>query len=762
MSGYWHLAALSAVIAAVSAAINQNLFIVLFLWLAYLFYDERIRIYPFLLALLTYLFFLYYFPHISNPYPESISSSPKQVITGKVVSAPEITKKKLEFIFEEENSNQKILVIYFQDKENEQSFRNLSVNYGAECSLNGSLEIPETARNPGQFDYQHYLATKNISYQIVVDDLSEISCTGTSFFNRFFTLRYHLIEQGSGKMSEYTQSWINALVLGDKSLIDENIIELFQNWGLSHLLAISGLHIGIVTALVYFMLIKLNLLTKEKTELVMLLFLPMYAILAGGEPSVLRASMMVILFIISARMKMRADALDSISIVFLLLVIYDSFIIYHVGFQFSFIVTLGIILSRKWLSSVHSSAFQVLIISFISQMIILPFQLQYFGYLQPLSILLNLLIVPYFSVFVIPYVFLLLLFSFLPRFLLRVFDELFIMIHQGVIQSIEWTDKLFHTPLLLTDLPLWFFIMYYTLLIAALILLEKKHLKRAFFCFTAVIFLLAGYAAQPYFSPKGYVTMLDIGQGDAFIIELPKRQAVFMIDAGARFSFEDMEPTNSVYKQIIKPYLYSRGIQQIDALFITHEDIDHMGSVEFMIQDRMIANIFVSEFYPRTDRVIEMAQKSGVPVYSLTGGESLHIKGQEFNILGPMKDKQSANENSLVMQTKIGERNWLFTGDMGKEEEKELLKNFELDIDVLKVAHHGSRTSTGLEFIKALQPDIALISAGKNNAYGHPAQEVVADLESEEVNILRTDVYGAVQYRFDAEKEGFYIFLSGE
>jgi competence protein ComEC len=455
------------------------------------------------------------------------------------------------------------------------------------------------------------------------------------------------------------------------------------------------------------------------------------------------------------RLKIIISAIDVISVVFLLLLLFDPYFIYHIGFQFSFIVTFGIILSRKWLASVSSPGFQLLIISFISQMVILPLQLNYFSLFQPLSILLNLAVVPYFSVFVIPFMFLLLLFSFLPGSILHGFDAIFVAVHRQVISWIQWVDQFFDYPLYVSGLPGWIFILYYLFLLAALYFLEQKRLSEGFFSFVLLTTVLFGYASLPYFSDEGRVTMLDIGQGDAFILELPYRKGTIMIDAGARFSFEDMEASPSVYQRIIRPYLRANGIHEIDVLFLTHEDTDHIGSAAFMIEDGIVNELAVSSFFE-----VPQELEGDLPVYRIQAGEVLQIEDQLFTALAPVSDKQAANENSLVLYTELGGITWLFTGDIGVEEEKEIIQQYNLQADVLKVAHHGSSTSTSRELLDTINSRTALISVGKNNSYGHPTQEVIKTLEERGLEIFRTDQHGAVQYIFRGDEGEFIPYLT--
>src|SRR5699024_4404475 len=193
-------------------------------------------------------------------------------------------------------------------------------------------------------------------------------------FHSIYQLRNNFMHYISKNMGEETEAWMNAFVLGNDSYLTTEVTDLFKRWGLSHILAISGLHVGLVVGIVYFFLIKTSLLTKEQASTVMLLFLPLYALLAGGEPSVWRASLMVFLFIVIQKFKWNLRITDTLSIVFVLLILIDRFIVYHIGFQLSFIVTLGLILSRNWLAITNNRWWQVLQISFVSQMVIIPIQ----------------------------------------------------------------------------------------------------------------------------------------------------------------------------------------------------------------------------------------------------------------------------------------------------------------------------------------------------------------------------------------------------
>ncbi|MFD1850219.1 DNA internalization-related competence protein ComEC/Rec2 [Oceanobacillus bengalensis] len=762
MKGYWHIAALSVVAAAFTVIMHSYLFVfAIIVWLFYLFFSERLGKIPVLVSLTFLLVFPHYIPDVNVP---SVISPQQEVESeafyGEIISEVKVSESKIEFIFEEKKTSNQLLILYFIDKNDlPKDPHNFSLNYGANCTIKGESESPNESRNKGQFNYRDYLLKQNISYQIILRSLGDIHCEGSSFLNRFYKLRLQLINTIKESVSPYTASWLNSLVLGDDTSLDKETVELFQRWGLSHIIAISGTHIGLLLGFLYLLMIKLNLLTREKAQWVVIWILPVYALLAGGEPSVWRASLMVMCFILLSKLKVTYSVTDILSIVFILLILIEPHVIYHVGFQLSFLVTFSILLSKRWIFQTGNGFFQALNISFVSQMIIIPLQFNYFTIFQPLSILLNVIVIPYFSIIVIPFMYVLLPLSILPLPIIRFLDQAFVFIHEYVLSFIHWVDRVADYPWLIGNFSLGFTIVYYVFLLAFMNNIEQKKLNKAWksgACITIIIFYLA---LRPYFSPVGTVTMLDIGQGDAFVIELPYRKGVFMIDAGARVSFDEAGATDAVYKQIIKPYLDSRGIQKIDVVFLTHEDADHIGSVSNLLEDKEVGKIVVSEYFELPAEQKQRIQDK-VNVEQVTYNTTVNVKGQELAVLGPSQQYSSVNDNSLILYTEIGGLKWLFTGDISDVVERELIKRYpSLHADVLKVAHHGSNTSTNHLYLQHINPEVALIPVGQNNMYGHPSQDVLQLLADEAITTLRSDQQGMIQYRFKAESGTFFSFF---
>lgn len=763
LKGYWHFAALAAGAAIITVYFNNNWLILAFmLWLFYLYFFDRLGKWQIIISLTIFIFYSLYIPSVHDMSPIELSTETSQY-SGTIAGPVKVGDGRVEFTLQENNYNTKLLILYFSNNDNQLVTEHPQIsrlNYGATCTIKGIAEYPDESRNPGQFDYRQYLLSKGVTHQVKLDSLEDIQCEGSTFLQRFYTLRERLLGHINDKLSSFTASWLGAIVFGDDSNIDPETEEIFQRWSLSHIIAISGSNIGLIVVLFYFLFIKLNLLTKEKAGWLLVFLLPVYALLAGGEPSVWRAAIMVVIFIMLNKFKLKFSYTDVLSIVFILLILVDKYIVYHVGFQLSFIVTFAILLSTRWISETESLFWQVLQISFVSQMVIIPIQFAYFFIFQPLSILVNLLVIPYFSLFAIPLMYILLPITFLPDFLVNLFDKLFVFIHSSVLFIVEFIDNNLFFPFLMGGFSLLVAIIYFLLFFIFMNDLQQKRLSRSFQTGLLICFVVMGITAKPYFSPAGTVTMLDIGQGDAFVIELPYRRGVVMIDAGARFTFDDMEATDSVYKQILKPFFYSRGIHELDALVLTHEDLDHIGSASYIIQNMEVEKVIVSDYFDYQELQKSMESKFTPEIVQVKRNDSIIVGDQKFYVIGPAVDYGSSNENSLVLFAYIGGKNWLFTGDIGKSEEKELIEAYpNLDIDILKVAHHGSNTSTNSSFLETIDPSVALISVGENNSYGHPGMEVLDALKKQNSMILRTDMNGAVEFIYKDQEGTFYSHI---
>ncbi len=212
--------------------------------------------------------------------------------------------------------------------------------------------------------------------------------------------------------------------------------------------------------------------------------------------------------------------------------------------------------------------------------------------------------------------------------------------------------------------------LYYIIFVTFMMKVEAERRKEAFIWGCSLVLLLFMIVIRPYLSPDGKVTMLDIGQGDAIVVELPYRESVILIDAGAKLSFDTDKPSEGVYKQIIRPYLLSQGINEIDAIFISHGDLDHMGSLPFIAEDLPVHHVIVSPYYTFRRSVFDTITDAGAEIVRAGSGDALTVGDQVFKVLSPNTDHGTPNENSLVLYAEFGGKTWLFTGDVDDGIEK--------------------------------------------------------------------------------------------
>jgi len=257
-------------------------------------------------------------------------------------------------------------------------------------------------------------------------------------------------------------------------------------------------------------------------------------------------------------------------------------------------------------------------------------------------------------------------------------------------------------------------------------------------------------------SPAGYVTMLDVGQGESLLIKEPNTQKVTLIDTGGRVQWgeqEDWEKRTSPFsigEDVVAPALKAFGISEIDRLYLTHADADHIGEIEAIGRELKIKEVAATPTTLTAPVVMkQLATLQHTEIVPLDPPEEINFPTANTLVLHPTTENDSKNNHSLVMYVKMGEDTWLFTGDIEKEAETQLLKQYpNLTSDYLKVAHHGSQTSSTQPFIEQIKPKAALISAGANNQFGHPHQEVLDRFANENIKVYTTSEQGAIQYRY--------------
>ncbi|ENH97530.1 late competence protein [Gracilibacillus halophilus YIM-C55.5] len=757
MAGKLHWIVLAIITGYLAKRMDIPILIVVFFpWLVVLYIQKRITAPFFGCIALCCIVSFFEFPATSLSY--DVTSKESLSVQGKITSEVDRGNERIHFLFREASTDQLMNVVYFPNDSVDKTHIN-DWKTGAQCDLFGQFSNLPTQTNPGEFDYQQFLASRGVVTEFQITDLGENHCVGNNMLHHVYQIKQQMRHHIGEKVGDFTEAWIAALLFGDRDQLSDDVIQLFERWHLSHLLAISGLHVGLFITCLYFFLVIGCRITKETVQWILIGFLLIYPLLAGAAPSVWRASLLVLLFIILRKIKWSYTSTDGLSAIFIVMVVVDSTLLDSLAFQFSFFVTYAILLSKRWLLTDSNYIWSSLRVSLLCFLVVIPLQLFHYYQIQPLSILLNLFVIPYFSIVVIPGLLAIAVSTLLPlgtSYLTAIFQ----WIHTFALSMIESVDVHVDVTWIIGKVSLLFFLLYFLLFVVFMIFMEKRKTKQAFVCAILFVGLLISESLGPYFDHEGQMTMLHIGQGDALVIELPYRKGVFMIDAGGSFGNDFTTPSDQVFQNVIDPFLKSRGIARIDAIFLTHADHDHIGSVPYLMANYPVTSVITSPYFEkdllRTYRNIN----ANVKYVQVRQGDQLNVANQSFLVLHPGIDMDSKNENSLVLKSKFGSYEWLFTGDIEAASEASLIEdNVPLDSDILKVAHHGSQTSSTQDFLEEVRPQIGLISVGEKNRYNHPNPEVLARFEENAIPIYRTDQSGAIIYRFSQENGTLYPFL---
>ncbi|KEP27029.1 DNA internalization-related competence protein ComEC/Rec2 [Bacillus zhangzhouensis] len=764
MFNYLPFGAISAVVGIALAAFHLHMYFLLFLLMILLL--SLLKKTPQLFLMVSLCGTIYTLIFMVHQSFEADHAVKETSFSGSVVveSIPKIDGNRFSATVSEKND--RLAAFYTIQTEQEKELLK-DIEPGMSCHVIGDIRLPKHATIPNGFQYDQFLKTKGIDAIFLPQSIK--SCSKKDSPSHYLAaMRQKGLKFLEDHVPKSSAGIVQALIFGDRELIDPDTLRDYQMLGIIHLLAISGLHVQTLLACLFWCLLRAGV-TRETARILLLCLLPVYACLTGAAPSVLRACLMAgfYLVITSLPKEMKQPSAMVLSATFLLLLAIHPLYLFDIGFQLSFVVTFFILLSTRILSKAKSAVMQLFLISFVAQLASLPVLLYHFQQFSLLSVPLNMMFVPFYTMVVMPLslLFFLLSIIYLPlgQTLFQLLDTVIQLSHQLSAHMAVYDGF----NLIFMKSTWWHVLLEVSSIIFLLFVLECKTSVKSY---TVPILFLIGVLSVHYFTPnflqKGEVTMLDVGQGDSLFIQLPYRTGHLLVDTGGRLSFEE-EPwkkrrkVSTIADQTLIPFLHSKGIAKLDVLILTHADQDHIGEAVRLIKRNKVKRLAVPKGFARSPedaQLLKEAADKGIPIDELERGDKLQVGGQEFEVLHPVRDRvTSKNNDSLVLTFTLGGKRFIFTGDLEQEGERDIIEVYpHLRADVLKVGHHGSKGSTSEEWLQHLRPSYALISAGERNRYQHPHQEVLKKLKDQQTTVYRTDINGSVTYEFLEEAGTFY------
>ena len=636
--------------------------------------------------------------------------------------------------------------------------------YGDRVLVSGRLRSPQPARNPGGFDARTYYASRGVHALMSVRDARSYRVTlrNTSFTWQtgvIDPLRNSIDRSIDRTMRGDSAALLKGILLGARRQLPEDLLQTFRTIGLAHILAVSGLHVGLITLVIYTLLSVLRL-PRNIVVAGTLGVLVLYAFITNLTPSVIRATIMAALFLAGRQLDRQTDTVNILAVAAVAILLIWPSALFDLSFQLSFLATYAIITgyprmkellperisrSEKWWARWLRDG---LLVSVAAQFGALPVVAGTFYQVSWMSAVANL--------FIGPLVFLNTTFGVLTALtgpLAIEIARLFSAANALVLFAMIHLSKAFSgAPSALVEVPApstLFFASFYG---AGLLLLWKPdgaRAQRARQGLVALCLLVFCYNLLPDRSLR--ITVLDVGQGDAIFIACPNGRTL-LVDGGARTPFYDAGA------RVILPFMRAKGYRRVDTIIVTHPDLDHYGGLRAVVESVEVGEVISSGVGSESGSYRawrEAIDRHGIPYRTVVKGDTLSALGGVRGLFlhpDPLflsgTAKPNSNEVSVVLRLSLGEFSMLLTGDIeAKGEAATVRRPSDLKSTVLKSPHHGSKSSSGSAFLNAVDPEAVAVSAGMYNNFGHPSSEVIERYRRREAEVFRTDVGGAVMIR---------------
>lgn len=648
-----------------------------------------------------------------------VKEKPMEYTTGKVLEVSRTKKGKLAVLLKQDDLEGKILLYTSGDE---------TIRPGDILKFQGELEEWDDATNPGQFSSRHYYFSKGIYYHVYSKNIELKAHQKAYFQEMILQCRKYIKHQLAIQYKQEVRSFLNGMLLGDKSELSDEVKDDFKESGLIHLLAVSGLHISLAGRRVYQLVRRCcgNFIVGSLAGMTGAVF---YCILTGGSGSSLRAVIMLSIYFLSEITGEHYDLLSAGAFAGIILLMIQPYRVYDTGFLYSFtaIFVIGIYqIVKPKMKGKYDKFRESLRFCIFIQIGMLPVII-YFQYEAPiLSFLANVAAVPLAtSGFTLAFLLIFLPYMFCHEIISRIID------------IVLWISRQSYGMLTIGHVSFLWVVLFYLML--GLCIWKKNGIKRHIRISLAYLIMIV-LIWIPMARRKS-LAFLDVGQGDCFVVDTSA--GLIVSDGGS--SSEDQ-----VGRYRILPYIKYLGYQKIQIAVISHMDTDHYSGIFELLEMGRIRYLGLPEI-PKDDamkKIVETAKKHGTNIFYLSKGRSITTKDSSLKILHPKKNSQmEKNAASLVMQGEMLGYRVLLTGDVEKEGEEELLSEGLKPVDLLKAAHHGSKNSTSNAFLQKVKPKETIISCGKRNRYGHPHLETIHRLQAYHTKIHRTDQSGAILFK---------------
>ncbi|EHI74881.1 competence protein ComEC [Streptococcus criceti] len=613
--------------------------------------------------------------------------------------------------------------------EEKQFYQNVTVEL--DVMVSAKLIRAQPQRNFHGFNYRVYLKHERIYRLVAIDKIKSLEpAKRLSLLDRLHILRRQALVNCQQNFPSPMNHYMTGLLFGYLGKDFSEMRDIYTGLGIIHLFALSGMQVDFFIGFYRKFLLRLGV-RRDWVDILQVPFSIFYAGMTGYAPSVLRSLLQ------SFWRNLGLQRLDNLAFsVFSMFLLRPNFLLTTGGllsFVYAFILA---VVDFKGLSRRTAALAKGVSLALGA----FPILAYLFGVFQPLSIVLTFIFSLIFDYLILP--FLSLAFLLTPLLKLTWANPVFILLEKTVV----WTHNFIGRSPVCGSPSL-------AILLTMLVLLAFLYdywMHKKIRCLLIVLFLILVCLVKHPLTNE--VTVLDIGQGDSIFLRDSWGKTI-LIDTGGRVTFGQEEAwqkgnEDSNADRTVVPYLKSRGVGKIDQLVLTHTDTDHIGDLETVARHFKIGEVLVSRGSLTRPSFVRRLKTLKVKVRTVEAGDNLAIMGSWLHVLYPKTIGDGGNNDSLVLYGHLLNKNFLFTGDLEKEGEEDLLRTYpDLRVDILKAGHHGSKGSSSPDFLMGIKPETALISAGKNNRYGHPNKETLERFRAQNMAVYRTDQVGAISYR---------------